>query len=202
MNIFPIQNDDSLVLALKRMYELWNAEPGTPDGDELDAWADLIEEYEAKHHAIPQGTKHHHPPQNEQTQLGERPMMETALVFDTGGRILHWHEPAGRSSGSLPDSRGLWEVLWEHRAKEKGGTGRLGGVAHTHPWRGRAWPSGTDISTFRAVEQGLGQVLLWPVVTFTDVLCLRWEALSQVYISVPLPRLEGLEELRERSRLT
>ena len=77
-------------------------------------------------------------------------MMETALVFDREGRTIHWHEPPGRSGGSLPDSRDLWGVLWEHR-------GHLGGVAHTHPWDGPAGPSHTDLTTFRAVELGLGK---------------------------------------------
>ena len=89
-------------------------------------------------------------------------MIETALIFDTNGGTLAWHEPEGRSSGSLPDSRDLWEFMFDHRDI-------LGGVAHTHPWDGPAGPSGTDLSTFRACELGLGKQLLWPVVTFTDV---------------------------------
>lgn len=98
-------------------------------------------------------------------------MMETALVFDWEGRTIHWHEPPGRSASSLPDSRSLWDVLWEHRSSKNGGTGRLAGVAHTHPWNGPTGASQTDLTTFRAVELGLGQRLLWPIVTFTHI---RW----------------------------
>lgn len=122
-------------------------------------------------------------------------MMETALVFDREGRTLHWHEPRGRSSGSLPDDRGLWEVLWENRAI-------LGGVAHTHPWNGPTGPSGTDLTTFRAVELGLGKLLLWPLITFTHELYLVWNEERECYEKTDLffVPVQGLEELRERSR--
>jgi hypothetical protein len=125
-------------------------------------------------------------------------MLETALVFDTNGRTLHWHEPPGRSGGWLPDSRGLWDVLWEHR--QKGGSGRLQGVAHTHPWNGPAHPSGTDVTTFRAVELGLGQLLVWPIVTFTDIRFYVWHPGGERYVEWEGVLLEGLDELRERSR--
>jgi HTH-type transcriptional regulator/antitoxin HigA len=46
MNIFPIRNDDDLTRALKRIDELWNTEHGTPEGDELDIWMDLVEAYQ------------------------------------------------------------------------------------------------------------------------------------------------------------
>lgn len=128
-------------------------------------------------------------------------MMETALVFDLHGNTIHWHEPQGRSGGSLPDSRSLWDVLWENRE-------RLGGVAHTHPWDGPAHPSGTDTTTFDAIERGLGKRLLWPVVTFTDVVYVvrnplfgqggvdhMWTRAGPLTIPI-----EGIEELRARSR--
>ena len=53
MNIFPIRNNESLNRALKRMDELWNAECDTPEGDELDIWMVLVEDYEAKKHPYP-----------------------------------------------------------------------------------------------------------------------------------------------------
>lgn len=125
-------------------------------------------------------------------------MMETALVFDLNGKTIYWHEPAGRTSGSLPDSQDLWDVLWENRH-------RLGGVAHTHPWNGPAVPSTTDVTTFAAVEKGLGKHLLWPVVTFNDVLYVvrnplyeqggaMWTAAGPLTFEV-----EGIDELRYRS---
>jgi hypothetical protein len=93
--------------------------------------------------------------------------MEAALVFDKWGVPIYWHTPPDRTMSSLPDSRGLWEVLWDNRAD-------LGGVAHTHPWSGFSGPSQTDVTTFAAVEAGLGQRLIWPVVTFTHINYLVW----------------------------
>lgn len=55
-NIRPIRDDADLQRALSRMSALWNAKSGTPEGDELDILAVLIEDYEAKHHAVPMGS--------------------------------------------------------------------------------------------------------------------------------------------------
>jgi len=92
---------------------------------------------------------------------------EAALVFDKWGVPIFWHTPTDRSGGALPDSRSLWEVLWENRAD-------LGGIAHTHPWNGLSGPSHTDVTTFHAVEMGLGKRLVWPIVTFTHVHYMVW----------------------------
>lgn len=95
-------------------------------------------------------------------------MIEVALVFNKMGEPIHWHVPPGASGGAIPDSRNLWDVLWENRHN-------LGGVAHTHPWNGSPHPSITDVTTFDAVEKGLGQSLVWPIVTMTDVVFYnRW----------------------------
>lgn len=56
-------------------------------------------------------------------------MMEAALVLDKDWNIIHRHLPPGRSAVSLPDTRGLWDVLWENRRS------RLH-VAHSHPGTG------------------------------------------------------------------
>jgi plasmid maintenance system antidote protein VapI len=94
-------------------------------------------------------------------------MIETAFVFDKDGSIIHWHLPPGRTGGSLPDSRGLWDIMWENREI-------LGGVAHTHPWSGQPWPSMTDVTTFSACERALGRRLIWPIITFDRIECFRW----------------------------
>jgi hypothetical protein len=127
-------------------------------------------------------------------------MIETALVFDLDGKTIHWHEPNDRSMTHIGDTRDLWDVLWENRA-------RLGGVAHTHPWNGRAVPSETDLTTFDVDERGLGKKLLWPVVTFNDVTYIArlgrigdpnssWVRIEPD--TIPF-QIEGLEELRIRS---
>jgi|WetSurSiteA1Bulk_404760.scaffolds.fasta_scaffold19572_2 hypothetical protein len=88
--------------------------------------------------------------------------METAFVFDTRGATIYWHLPKGRSETHIPDSRNLWDVLWANRDF-------VGGVAHTHPWIGEAIPSSTDVTTFAAVESGLGKRLIWPIITFSEI---------------------------------
>jgi len=89
-------------------------------------------------------------------------MIEAAMVFDLQGYPLYWRGPDGCGFDTIEDSRTLWEVLWENRC-------RLGGVAHTHPWKGKTSPSHTDVTTFAAVEAGIGRRLLWPIVTMTHV---------------------------------
>jgi HTH-type transcriptional regulator/antitoxin HigA len=51
--IKPIRTDADYKAALARIDELMDAEPGTPEGDELDVLTDLVEHYEAKH--VPMG---------------------------------------------------------------------------------------------------------------------------------------------------
>lgn len=47
-NIKPIETDMEHETALARIYELMDAQPGTSEGDELDALVSVVEEYEAK----------------------------------------------------------------------------------------------------------------------------------------------------------
>lgn len=48
-----INSDEEYRAALKRIEELFDlAEPGTPEGDELERLAALVEEYEEKHFPI------------------------------------------------------------------------------------------------------------------------------------------------------
>jgi HTH-type transcriptional regulator/antitoxin HigA len=47
--IKPIRTEVDYEAALARIDALMNAEPGTPEGEELDVLADLVELYEAKH---------------------------------------------------------------------------------------------------------------------------------------------------------
>lgn len=45
----PIRTEADYTAALARIDELMDAEPGTPEGEELDALVDLVELYESKH---------------------------------------------------------------------------------------------------------------------------------------------------------
>jgi len=52
MNIKPIRNDADLRAALARLDQLWGASQDTPEGDELDVLALLVEKYEDEHYPI------------------------------------------------------------------------------------------------------------------------------------------------------
>lgn len=92
-------------------------------------------------------------------------MIEVAMVFTKEGKMIYLQP--GSSAGSVADSCRLWDEIWENRKI-------VGGVAHTHPWTGTTHPSYEDVTTFRAIEAGLGELLLWPIITFTHVNYFSW----------------------------
>ena len=51
-SIKPIRTDEDLDVALKRIEEIFHAEPGTPEDDELGVLLDLVEYYEDKHYPV------------------------------------------------------------------------------------------------------------------------------------------------------
>jgi hypothetical protein len=85
-------------------------------------------------------------------------MREALAVLDKKGLALLMQAPSDGSSVAIPDSRTLWEFIWEHRDE-------ISGIAHTHPGSGIPGPSHEDLTTFRAVEKGLGRILDWWIVT-------------------------------------
>lgn len=52
MNIKPIRSDEDLQTAFRRLESVFQAEAGTPDGDEMEILVALIEAYENKHFPI------------------------------------------------------------------------------------------------------------------------------------------------------
>jgi len=50
--IKPVRTEADYERALKDIESLMDARPGTPQGDELDVLATLVEAYEAEHHAV------------------------------------------------------------------------------------------------------------------------------------------------------
>jgi HTH-type transcriptional regulator/antitoxin HigA len=52
MNIKPIRNDEDLHAAFKRLETIFQAEPGTPEADEMEVLVTLIEVYENRHYPI------------------------------------------------------------------------------------------------------------------------------------------------------
>lgn len=53
MVIKLIRTEQDLAAALTRVDQLWGAEMGTPEGDELEVLALLIEKYEDEHYPMP-----------------------------------------------------------------------------------------------------------------------------------------------------
>ena len=52
MNIKPVRNDDDLKAAFQRLETVFQAEPGTPEADEMEILVALIEAYENRHYPI------------------------------------------------------------------------------------------------------------------------------------------------------
>lgn len=120
--------------------------------------------------------------------------VEAGAVIGAVGEVLHWHCPPDRTVASLPDSPDLWALLWEHR-------GQLLGVAHTHPGRGIPGPSWEDLTTFEAVEAGLGKRLLWWIANADGMILLRWAGPDRYAYSTARLVVEPdwTAELRQRS---
>jgi HTH-type transcriptional regulator/antitoxin HigA len=52
MDIRPIRSEADYRNALVQAERLWEADPGTPEGDYVDVLTTLIEDYETRHHPI------------------------------------------------------------------------------------------------------------------------------------------------------
>ncbi len=100
--------------------------------------------------------------------------LETAAVVARDGSVIRWHAPGDRTSVALPDSQDLWDVVWENRS-------RVEGIAHTHPGSGYPSPSREDLTTFEAVESGLGVRLKWWILSSDCSVLLEWSPRSGKY---------------------
>jgi len=54
MEIKPIRSEADHQAALKEIERLFEAQPGTPEGDRMDVLVTLVDAYEAKHFPIPE----------------------------------------------------------------------------------------------------------------------------------------------------
>lgn len=97
-------------------------------------------------------------------------MIEAGVVVDKDEQPLFWHLPLGRSAGSLPDSRTLWDVIWEAFKADT-----LLGFAHSHPGSGVPGPSYSDVTTFAAIEAALGKRLTWWITSSDHVVEIHWD---------------------------
>jgi hypothetical protein len=125
-------------------------------------------------------------------------MIEAGVVIAKNGEPIHWHLPPGRTSGSIPDTRSLWDIIWDNRDI-------VSGFAHSHPGSGIPGPSYIDVTTFSAIEAALGRRLFWWITSSTDDVVCRWKGPGKHdYISntmgiVTTSEREWLEELRRLS---
>ena len=53
MDIKPIKTEEDYQAALAAIEQLFDALPETPEGDQLDVWTTLVEQYEAQQDPIP-----------------------------------------------------------------------------------------------------------------------------------------------------
>jgi hypothetical protein len=123
-------------------------------------------------------------------------MIEAGVVIDKSGEPLFWHLPPGRTAGSLPDSRPLWDVLWDAFNADT-----LLGFAHSHPGSGVPGPSYSDVTTFAAVEAALGKRLDWWITSSDRVVQLRWAGPDKLsYRSTLVETPSWAAELRRLSQ--
>jgi hypothetical protein len=133
--------------------------------------------------------------------------IEAGSVIDKKDALFRKYSPEGANGGSLPDkqrvflpnrplsgARELWECFRDNWKV-------IRGFAHSHP-EGIDEPSGTDVTTFAAIELGLDLRFDWWIVTSRRVSLVRWKGPGIHDYSVALldtePTWAG--ELRGRSR--
>lgn len=124
-------------------------------------------------------------------------MMEVGAVIAKDGSVIHWHLPPNRTNVALPDSRDLWQILWDNRHN-------LAGFAHSHPGSGLTGPSMTDLTTFAAIESALGVRLQWWITSKDTLIELEWAGPERLDYSawVVQPGIEEriwVDELRRLS---
>jgi hypothetical protein len=100
--------------------------------------------------------------------------VEAAVLIDKIGHAIYWHAPIDRTIASIPDSHDLWATIWKNREN-------LGGIAHSHPGSGKPGPSHTDLTTFAAIEAGLGKRLDWWITSKDCLIIIRWSTDEKKY---------------------
>lgn len=94
--------------------------------------------------------------------------IEAGVLLDDDDHPLFWHLPADRTAVALPDSPSLWTEIWQRRNE-------LSAIAHSHPGGGKPRPSNEDVTTFSAIELGLGKRLDWYIVNAEGISMIKWE---------------------------
>lgn len=105
--IKPIRTEADCEAALARVDALMDAESGTPEGDELDVLADLIEHYEAKH--VPTG--YPSPLAAIEFRMEQGGLTQRDLVPFIGSRAKVSEVLSGKRQLTMPMARALHEHL-------------------------------------------------------------------------------------------
>jgi hypothetical protein len=91
-----------------------------------------------------------------------------ALITADGQSVLAWSLPEGRTSGSVPDTMGLLDLLIRHRPA-------MAGSAHSHPGCGIPAPSWTDLTSYAAWEKYFGRRFRHWIATEDRLVVVTWQ---------------------------
>lgn len=106
-NIKPIRTEKDYEAALARIDELMDAEPGSPEGGELDVLVDLVELYESKH--APMG--HPSPLAAIEFRMEQGGLSPRDLIPFIGSRAKVSEVLSGKRAITMPMARALHEHL-------------------------------------------------------------------------------------------
>ena len=106
-NIKAIRTEAQYEAALARIYALMDTEPGTPEGDEFELLADLVEFYEDRHYPIPEPDLHTSL-ECRLTDQGWTAQQLNAILGD--GADIH-EILAGRQAITIPMAKAMHEHL-------------------------------------------------------------------------------------------
>lgn len=90
-----IRNDADMDAAMKRLREIWEPEPGTPEADEAEILTILIQAYDKEHHPVPSSDD---PIQSVITRMDDlgQDVEQMALLFgsrETAQEVLERRRP-------------------------------------------------------------------------------------------------------------
>lgn len=94
-------------------------------------------------------------------------MREAAILINIWGCGILQHQPENASVVAIPDKKSFWDFILENKDQ-------IAGIAHSHSGSGEPWFSHEDVTTFAAIEQGLGKRLYWPIITSDSILTFGW----------------------------
>ena len=108
MEIKPIRTEADYEAVLRRIEALWGSAQGTPEGDELDVMATLVESYESDRYPVDllNAIERMHPSQRPPRARSRRPGPLKVESAQVSGHIDH-----------LPDKKQAWHFPAFHRLR-------------------------------------------------------------------------------------